>query len=285
MKCVIPKSLPELIRALEQCKPSGAVIAGGTDYTIELRSGRAMPDVLLYPGQVPELGEIVMADDYLRIGAMATMAALAGALEDKPEFGALWDAASGVGSPQIRNRATIAGNICKASPAGDMLPVCWMYDALVEVLSCDGSTQVIPFRQFILKPYKTVLQPGQMVTAIMIQRNEQRRLVSAFKKIGYRTHVSIARESIAALFALDEMDCIVKADIALGAVSGIPIYVPEAEGLLYGVRLTEKAGELIWPTVAKTIHDNCRETNRLYKTEAARGLVADLFKIIAGREV
>lgn len=285
MKCIIPKSLQELSRALEQCKLSGAIIAGGTDYVIELRSGRAMPDMLLYPGQIPELGEIVMANDHLRIGAMVTMTALADALKGNPEFGALCDAASGVGSPQIRNRATIAGNICKASPAGDMLPVCWLYNALVEVLNCDGSTQAIPFRQFILKPYKTVLQPGQMVTAIIIPGSEQRHLVSAFKKIGYRTHVSIARESMATLFALDERGCIVKADIALGAVSGTPICVPEADKLLHGLRLTEKAVELIWPTVAKTIHDNCRETNRLYKTEAARGLVADLFKIMAGREV
>ena len=284
MKCVMPKSFEELSRALAQCTASSAVIAGGTDYIIRLRSGIEKPDMLIYLGQIPELNEITLSESCLRIGAMVTMTALAAALKEDTEFGALADAASGIGSPQIRNKATVAGNICNASPAGDMLPVCWLYDAQIELLSHDGSTEVMPIQQFILGPNKTALRSKQVVTAIVIQRRKHGRTIGAFKKLGYRSHVSIARESMAALLVFDDDGIINEARIVLGAVANTPVTVSEAEKILCGNKLTADSVEYLWPIVAKTIHDNCREANRLYKTEAAHGLVADILESMSVRK-
>lgn len=283
MNCLTPDTMEGLALALAQCTEKSRVIAGGTDYIIKLRQGKDDPDLLIYPGQLPELWDIALSEDKLRIGAMVTMAKLAEALGSVLEFRAITDAAANVGSPQIRNKATMAGNLCNASPAGDMLPVSWLYDAKVEILSGDGSTRRIPVRQFILGPNKTTLKSGQAVIAVEFPRERGKHVVSAFHKIGSREHVSISRESMAAFLAFAPDGTVAETRLTLGAVANTPIRIPKAEALLCGKALTAELLDSVTPIVAQAIHDNCRPTNRLYKTEAARGLFADLFAKILER--
>ena len=104
------------------------------------------------------------------------------------------DAASDVGSPQIRAKGTMAGNLCNASPAGDMLPVSWLYDAQLELMNADGTASVTPVNGFITGPQKTILRPDQAVTAILLDFKPLEGFVSASHKIGSRERVSISRE-------------------------------------------------------------------------------------------
>ena len=282
MRCLTPDTMEALACALAECTENSCLLAGGTDAVIRLRKSGEEPDLLVYPGGVPELREIILTEDSLRIGSMVTMARLADAAEMTGEFRAIAEAAGGVGSPQIRNKATLGGNLCSASPAGDLLPVVWLYGAEIEILRGDGIVRRLPVEQFLLGPGKTALNPGEAVTAVVFPRTGER-AVSAFRKIGSRQHVSIARESAAAWISLREDGTVKEARLTLGAVSGTPIRVGAVEELLRGRRLTEETLEAIWPVVAETVHSHCRPANRAYKTGAARGLTADLLEALAAQ--
>lgn len=283
MKSLMPKTLNEFTNALTQATAQSRIIDGGTDLVIQMHQGRTEPDLLIYPGQIPELRTISLEKDRLHIGAMATMQKLTAALQSVPEFCAISDAASKVGTPQIRSKATMAGNLCNASPAGDMLPVGRLYDLELEILSKDGTMSLIPMEQFILGPRKNVLQTGQAVVGMVIDRRRWAGYISAFRKIGFREHVSIAREGMGALVKCSPDGVIEDARLTLGAVATAPIRIPEVEALMAGRVLDERLLKEVTAITAATIHNNCRPANRLYKTEAAQGLVADLFALLQQR--
>ena len=128
MQSLTPKTLAELAQALSAATEKAKIIAGGTDFIIKERAGKFAPDLLIYPGFIPELNTVTKENGVLRIGAAVPMNGITAALKDDKAFCAIADAASDVGSPQIRAKGTMAGNLCNASPAGDMLPVSWLYD-------------------------------------------------------------------------------------------------------------------------------------------------------------
>lgn len=283
MQSLTPKTLAELAQALSTATEKAKIIAGGTDFIIKERAGKFAPDLLIYPGFIPELNTVTKENGVLRIGAAVPMNGITAALKDDKAFCAIADAASDVGSPQIRAKGTMAGNLCNASPAGDMLPVSWLYDAQLELMNADGTASVTPVNGFITGPQKTILRPDQAVTAILIDLKQFEGFVSAFHKIGSRERVSISREGLAAAVRLDENGKVEQARLSLGAVGGTPIRVTDAEEYMRGHVLDEKLVEEITPMVAETIHNNCRPANRLYKTEAARGLTADTFAKLMSR--
>ena len=283
MQSLTPKTLAELAQALSAATEKAKIIAGCTDFIIKERAGKFAPDLLIYPGFIPELNTVTKENGVLRIGAAVPMNGITAALKDDKAFCAIADAASDVGSPQIRAKGTMAGNLCNASPAGDMLPVSWLYDAQLELMNADGTASVTPVNGFITGPQKTILRPDQAVTAILIGLKQFEGFVSAFHKIGSRERVSISREGLAAAVRLDENGKVEQARLSLGAVGGTPIRVTDAEENMRGRVLDEKLVEEITPMVAETIHNNCRPANRLYKTEAARGLTADTFAKLMSR--
>lgn len=283
MQSLTPKTLAELAQALSAATEKAKIIAGGTDFIIKERAGKFAPDLLIYPGFIPELNTVTKENGVLRIGAAVPMNGITAALKDDKAFCAIADAASDVGSPQIRAKGTMAGNLCNASPAGDMLPVSWLYDAQLELMNADGTASVTPVNGFITGPQKTILRPDQAVTAVLIGLKQFEGFVSAFHKIGSRERVSISREGLAAAVRLDENGKVEQARLSLGAVGGTPIRVTDAEEYMHGRVLDEKLVEEITPMVAETIHNNCRPANRLYKTEAARGLTADTFAKLMSR--
>lgn len=283
MQSLTPKTLAELAQALSAATEKAKVIAGGTDFIIKERAGKFAPDLLIYPGFIPELNTVTKENGVLRIGAAVPMNGITAALKDDKAFCAIADAASDVGSPQIRAKGTMAGNLCNASPAGDMLPVSWLYDVRLELMNADGMASVTPVNGFITGPQKTILRPDQAVTAILVDLKQFEGFVSAFHKIGSRERVSISREGLAAAVRLDESGKVEQARLSLGAVGGTPIRVTDAEEYMHGRVLDEKLVEEIAPMVAETIYNNCRPANRLYKTEAARGLTADTFAKLMSR--
>lgn len=283
MQSLTPKTLAELAQALSAATEKAKIIAGGTDFIIKERAGKFAPDLLIYPGFIPELNTVTKENGVLRIGAAVPMNGITAALKDDKAFCAIADAASDVGSPQIRAKGTMAGNLCNASPAGDMLPVSWLYDAQLELMNADGMASVMLVNGFITGPQKTILRPDQAVTAILIDLKQFEGFVSAFHKIGSRERVSISREGLAAAVRLDESGKVEQARLSLGAVGGTPIRVTDTEEYMRGRVLDEKLVEEITPMVAETIHNNCRPANRLYKTEAARGLTADTFAKLMSR--
>ena len=166
--------------------PAAVAIAGGTDVMVELNFGTRRPEALLDLGRVPELTETGDGDGALRVGAALPYARIAGELAGR--LPGLAMAARTVGSPQIRSRGTVGGNLGSASPAGDMHPVLLACDALVEVASVRG-TRLIPAAGFFTGPKRSVLEPDELITAVRIAPAAG---PQQFAKIGTRNAMVIA---------------------------------------------------------------------------------------------
>lgn len=161
-----PASLAEAIALLERAGPDARVLAGGTDVIIRLRDGTYQPSLVVDIKRIPELGGgIVEADGLLTISAGTVMTDIAEHALVERHFPALVDAARVVGSVQIRNRATLAGNICNASPAADTAPPLLVYGAQVVVFGPSGSRRVA-LDDFLVSSGVTTLAPAELVTAI-----------------------------------------------------------------------------------------------------------------------
>jgi carbon-monoxide dehydrogenase medium subunit len=161
-----PVSLADAVALLDSHGPSTRLLAGGTDLIIRLRDGSARPGMVIDVKRIPELcPEIRERDGVLTIGATTVMADLAANGLVRRHFEALAEAASVVGSVQIRNRATIAGNICNASPAADTAPPLLVYGAVVVAAGPHGSRR-IPISEFFVRSGLTSLEPNELVVAI-----------------------------------------------------------------------------------------------------------------------
>lgn len=158
-----------LADVFEQFAAHGAkvrILAGGTDVLVRLRMGHMRPDVVVDVKDVAELTtDIVDTDGVLRVGAGVVMTELIEDARVRRHFPALVEAAAVVGSVQIRNRATLAGNICNASPAADTAPALLVYGAVVNLIGAGGRRRV-PLTEFFTGPGTTVLREGEVVESI-----------------------------------------------------------------------------------------------------------------------
>src|SRR6476660_5675479 len=155
-----------MLGALTDQSAKPYLLAGGTDLIVRLRRGHVRPTLVLDTKGVRDLhNEIVSIDGGLRIGARVTMTSIVGDPRVREHFHALVEAASVVGSVQIRNRATLAGNICNASPAADTVPALLVYGALANIVGPTGSRGV-PLSEFFKGPGRTVLTRGEMLESI-----------------------------------------------------------------------------------------------------------------------
>ncbi|MGH2511428.1 MAG: FAD binding domain-containing protein [Candidatus Limnocylindrales bacterium] len=161
-----PASLEEAFDLLEAHGAAARLLAGGTDLIIRLRDGTAQPSLVVDVKGIPELRPSIRADGgLLTIGATTTMTDVAADERVRRQFPALAEAAAVVGAVQIRNRATLAGNACNASPAADTAPALLVYGAGFVVAGRGGSRR-IPVGEFFVRSGVTTLRPGELVQAI-----------------------------------------------------------------------------------------------------------------------
>ena len=205
--------------------PEALVIAGGTDLMVEVNRGTRLVGNVVAVDRVPELQGWSLEGDrsnVLRLGAGTTCADLA-----EPSLAklvpALAQAARTVGSPQIRNAATLGGNLATASPAGDMLPVLAALDAEVELRSSTG-TRRLPLDEFVVGVKVNALVPGELITAIRVPVLDG---PQEFLKVGTRNAMVIAVTSLA--LVVDRPGRTVR--VALGSVAPVPVRAIEAEVL------------------------------------------------------
>ena len=161
-----PAHLDDAVALLAKHGLDARLLAGGTDLIIRLRDGSLLPRVVVDVKGIAELGGTIRGDGgQLAIGARTVMTDIAADGRIRAEFQALAEAASVVGSVQIRNRATLAGNICNASPAADTAPALLVYGAWVVVAGPAGRRR-IPIDEFFVRSGVTTLARGELVTAI-----------------------------------------------------------------------------------------------------------------------
>lgn len=231
---VAPRSLDAALEALRAGNVT--IVAGGTDLMPQSKTGRArFQPVLMNIRRIPELRGMEERDGVVRFGALTTVAELLDSAQVKSRFNALWQACDHFASDQLRNAATIGGNICNASPAGDTLIPFLVFNARVVLASKPGATietRAVPLREFFAGPGRTQRKPNELLTAVEVPIPPTG-FVSEFFKFGTRPALDISAISIG-LGAVKAGDTLRDVRVAFGAVAPTPIRAPNTEAALDG---------------------------------------------------
>jgi CO/xanthine dehydrogenase FAD-binding subunit len=210
--------------ALKAEHPDALPIAGGTDVMVELNFDRVRPEAMLDLTRVAELREWGTENGRLRVGAGVSYTRIIDELGDR--LPSLAVASRTVGSPQIRNRGTVGGNLGTASPAGDALPPLYVADAEVELASVEG-TRRVPIGDFVSGPKRTCAREDELIAAFVVPAAAG---PQQFAKIGTRNAMVIAVCSVA-LAIWPERRAVM---VCLGSAGPTPLRAPEAEEFIAG---------------------------------------------------
>ncbi|MFN3421012.1 MAG: FAD binding domain-containing protein [Armatimonadota bacterium] len=232
-----PKGLDEALDIFAEYGERARALAGGTDLVLFMERGRLKPELVVEVPSCPPFVGVEVTNGQVRIGSRTTMRELETSPLFREKLPVLAKAASEVGSLQVRNLATIGGNICTASPAGDTLPALLVLDASVKLARKSGE-RVIPLMDFFLGPGETVRQPDELLTEVILPIPSGK-FGWSFYKLTVRRYMDIAIVNAASLVVVDEWGNIVDARLAFGSVAPTPIRVYEAEERLKGNTLDE----------------------------------------------
>jgi CO/xanthine dehydrogenase FAD-binding subunit len=223
MDALVPRTLEEALDHKAR-RPEAVPIAGGTDVMVAVNFGRLRPEAFLDVSALPELQRTSRANGDVFLGAGITYDRI---VREHADLTPLVQASRSVGSPQIRRRGTVGGNLGTASPAGDALPVLAVYDAEIVVGRAGGETRVVPWRDFLTGVKRTDLRPDELILGA---RWRTPRGPGSFSKVGTRNAMVIA---VAALcLVLDEDARAVR--VALGSVGPTVLRAPDAEAFAAG---------------------------------------------------
>lgn len=266
------RSLDDALAALGE---GARILAGGTDFFPALGERPAtfpIVDITRAAG----LRGIVREEDGWRIGAATTWTDLVRA-PLPAAFDGLKAAAHEVGSIQIQNTGTIAGNLCNASPAADGVPCLLALDAVVELASQAGRRR-LPLADFITGVRATALGPGEMMTAILVP-DQPEASVSGFSKLGARRYLVISIAMVAAVVVPDGEGRVACARVAVGACSPVARRLPALEAALVGAPVDEMAGRVVADQLAPLSPiDDVRGTAE-YRSDAVLTLIR---RVLAG---
>jgi CO/xanthine dehydrogenase FAD-binding subunit len=234
-RVALPTNLHELWRELDR-KPSALLYAGGTDLLVRLRQQPDQDRDLICLERLSSLKRIELRGDEIFMGAGCTHAQLLESPLIRRRLPVLAQALCLLGSPLIRNVATIGGNIVTASPAGDTLPPLYALDASVEIIS-PGLTKRMAIKDFIKGPGQTALLPGQVLSGVAV-KPPPAPAIHHFEKVGQRAALAISIASLAALVQVDTAGIVLEARLAWGSVGPTVITCRAAGEALRGRRLS-----------------------------------------------
>jgi CO/xanthine dehydrogenase FAD-binding subunit len=224
-----------LLAANKGAKP----LAGGTDLIVQMQSGRAAPAAIIDLKRIASLREIREEAGYFAIGAAVPCTSLKNNKALVAEWPGVVEAANLIGSVQVRNRATMSGNLCNASPAADSVPALVAAGATAVVRGASGEREV-PVEQIPTGPGKTSLADGEFVSEIRIPR-QQKGGSDAYLRSIPRTEMDIAVVGAGASIVLDASGTCTAARIAVGAAAPTVLLVEEASKALVGSKLDDGA--------------------------------------------
>lgn len=227
MKYYRPESLEELFAVLTGLRQSDyRILAGGTDL-IPFYQQQALPAVMIDIKKLGKLTGISITPEQVEIGALTTVAELEEHALVRSEYQALWQAAGEFGGVQIRNRATLGGNICNASPAGDLLPPLAAFQARCRLVSRDSSRE-LPLERFLTGPKQTALKSGELLQSVILPRKPGQ---SRFFKLGLRQSMAIAVVNYTLVYRVAEAR-FTALTVAAGAVAPTVVYLRAFAGAL-----------------------------------------------------
>jgi len=273
-----PATLEEAVGCFQEHGSNAWKLAGGTDLLVRMKRGEIRPAALVNLKRIKALEGITWEKDHVRFGALTTVSGL---LKDKGvqmRFPALYQAAAVMASPQVRELATLGGNICNASPAADLLPPLSALDAKVEI-ACAGGSRQESLLNILAGPRLTTLSAEEVLAAVILpQPGPGAR--SVYLKHGVRRAHEIAIVGVAVCLVLGETGRVKDARIALGAVGPTVFRAGGAEEFLLGQPATdtilEQAGELAMQAAQPV--DDIR-ASAWYRREMVRVLTVRALKL------
>ncbi|MCF8065444.1 MAG: xanthine dehydrogenase family protein subunit M, partial [Desulfarculaceae bacterium] len=232
-----PAGLPEALSLLAEMGEDARPLAGGTDLLVNLKLKKAAPKALLDLGSLEELKGNRTDDGKVSLGALNTASRLASGGPEVP--GLLAMGAGSLGSPQVRNRATLGGNLVTARPAADIcLPLLAL--GATAVLAGPQGEREVPLDGYFQGPGYTVKQPGEILTRVLVGAPRPG-VGGGYQKLGLRQAMEIALVNVAVYLELEgDGETVALARVALGAVAPVPMLSPGAAQALQGTPAGEK---------------------------------------------
>ncbi len=278
-----PTTLDEAVSLL--AARGGQILAGGTDFYPAL--GEKLPQgAIVDVSALREIRGISIQAEHVRIGGLTTWTEVIRAPLPRC-FDALKSAAREVGSVQIQNRGTVAGNLCNASPAADGVPPLLVLDAIVELVSAAGRRQM-PLAEFIVGNRKTLRRPDEVLSGILIPRTAEN-ASSAFLKLGARRYLVISISMVAALIRRDDVQRnhagrIAEARVAVGSCSASARRLGDLEKSLVGLLCAPGIGEAVTQAHLSPLSpiDDVRATAQ-YRRDASLVLVRRALEACVGQ--
>lgn len=264
MKVVSPRTLDEALAALSDFTSTSRILAGGTDLMVEMESGRTKPDLVVDVWKLEALRGIRVTDAGLEIGALASCTDMLRSAAANRHADILVEAARTVGATQIRNRATIGGNLGTASPAADLNPVLFALSARVQLVSKRGARE-LAVEEFV-KGYRAngrALDEIIQSVVIPLRATNERR---AFKKIGTRRAQSISKVVAAITVQLDG-ERAHSLRVAVGSVADRTVLLPSLARLVETKRLIP---EILRIACDLSVRQDCAPRDDVRSTAAYR---------------
>lgn len=265
-----PNTVKEAIDILSMYGKKAKVFAGGTDLLVEMKRGKIAPQYVVYIKSIPGLDYIKYSqEEGLRIGALATHAAIADSPIIRDRFELLSTACKKVGTPQVRNVGTIGGNICQGGPSQDTIPSLLVLNATLKLAGPHGE-RVIPIDEFFIGPFKTVLNGTELLTEIQIPALPAQS-GGCYKWITKRTTVDETLVGVAVLIVSDFAEGVCK-DIRIGlcSVASTPFRARKAEEVLREKKFKRELLEEVVQAVGDEAAPRSREN---YRRKMAKVLV------------
>jgi carbon-monoxide dehydrogenase medium subunit len=227
-----PTTLQEASRLLKEKGPGGRFLAGGTDLVIAMKEKGLAPEYIVDLKRLPGLSGIRRnSDGSITIGALTTMREIETSKLLREKYPFLCQSAAEVGSIQIRNRATVGGNMSNATPSADVAPSLIALQAIAKVAGAGGD-RTVELEEFFLGPGRNALSPDEILTEITIPPTSPR-LVGDYIKFSPREMMDLAYVGVAVVYSLNDKKC-ADVRIVLGAVAPTPIRAKKAEAALEG---------------------------------------------------
>jgi CO/xanthine dehydrogenase FAD-binding subunit len=278
-----PRSLKEAVKAMATCDVT--VVCGGTDLAPQTESGvRRYTGTLMNIRRIDGMGGIADVGDSIRIGALTTVAEIRRDPLIARVAPILAEAAEHFASDQIRNTASVGGNLCNASPAGDMIIPLLVLGAVVELESwVDGASQTrtVPLDQFFLGPRRIVRKPEELLTAIVF-RKPAAGFVGRFRKSGPRPALEISTVSVG-IGGVWVNGVFQDVRVAMGAVAPTPLRARSVEAALEGRRLdADSIRAAVAATAADTRPIDDLRASAWYRTHLARVFTEEALNHVLG---
>lgn len=276
------RDVQDALRALRE-NPEAVVICGGSDVLIKIREGKLAGCALVSIHGLPELTGVSMeADGTVRIGPANTFSEIAENEIIRACMPWLGEAVDQAGGPQLRNIGTIGGNICNGVTSADSATSLLVLNAQLELTGPEGK-RYVPQREFYAGPGRVHLQPAELLTAILVRREDYEGFGGFYIKYAQRNAMDIATIGCAASVKLSaDKGHIDQFRIAFGVAAPTPVRCPEAEALLAGKSVSQETLDLISPAVLKEVSP--RDSWRASKAFREQ-LIRELSRRAAGQAI